>query len=434
MPLFSKLDPGRGARKFAGDADADGNGSIASEAIEPLPSASASQGDDLLRRIDALLKIPFLRLRLPPDLQARYVADTRVTVRRVTFPWFLWVAAAVMVAGIFDVLLLPGEAVTGILVSRTLLAAGYVVGAWLVRKGRLTGREHLAAIVPCLSTILLAGGVGIISGDATLMERYLDEAMMASYSAVIFADLGLEYCIWLAILAVSLMTAFVAASAIAPLAAKIQSVVFAASVMAGLIQGRHVQNLFLVRLYLLNTRDRLRNSEISRRNERLSSMAYTDTLTGVPNRRYLDEISAGLCEDGEKPLPLSLCLIDIDNFKKLNDTLGHGEGDRCLRLVAATIRENLRGQADILARYGGEEFALLLPSTGLAQAMEVADRVRAAVAALGYANPGTAEGRVTVSVGVAVRESLPLAIEELCNAADSAMYRAKAAGRNRVSL
>ncbi|MFZ8278317.1 GGDEF domain-containing protein, partial [Staphylococcus aureus] len=87
----------------------------------------------------------------------------------------------------------------------------------------------------------------------------------------------------------------------------------------------------------------------------------------------------------------------------------------CLRLVAATIRENLRGQADILARYGGEEFALLLPSTGLAQAMEVADRVRAAVSALGYANPGTAEGRVTVSVGVAVRESLPLAIEELCN-------------------
>jgi diguanylate cyclase (GGDEF)-like protein len=257
--------------------------------------------------------------------------------------------------------------------------------------------------------------------------------MLVSYTAIIFVRIDLRYCIWLAVLAQALMAPFILASEIEPLAAKLQSIFFAGFVMAGLLQGRHIQNLFMTRLYLLTTRDRIRTSEISRRNERLSSIAYTDKLTGVPNRRYFDAICSTISDEGHKPLPISLCMIDIDNFKLLNDTQGHAEGDRCLGLVAATIRNNLRGRSDILARYGGEEFVLLLRGTGLAQALDVAERVRAAVAALDHPNPGCAEGRVTVSIGVAAIESLPLAIDRLVDDADGAMYRGKAAGRNRVS-
>jgi diguanylate cyclase (GGDEF)-like protein len=204
--------------------------------------------------------------------------------------------------------------------------------------------------------------------------------------------------------------------------------------MAGLLQGRHIQNLFMARLYLLHTRESIRSSEISRRNERLSSMAYMDKLTGVPNRRYFDAICAGISDEGNEPLPLSLCMIDIDNFKRLNDTLGHAEGDRCLSRVAATIRDKLRGRGDILARYGGEEFVLLLRATELARAVDIAERVRAAVAALDPPHPESAVGRVTISVGVAALHSRSRAIDDLVNDADAAMYRAKAAGRNRVSL
>jgi len=132
-------------------------------------------------------------------------------------------------------------------------------------------------------------------------------------------------------------------------------------------------------------------------------------------------------------LPLSICMIDIEHFKLLNDTLGHLQGDRCLKLVAAAMRGNLRGQSDILARYDGEEFVLLLPGTDMAAACEVAERIRAAVKDLEHPNPGSPHGVVTVSIGVAELLSPPIVLPTLLENADHALYRAKLSGRNRVS-
>ncbi|MDE8348822.1 MAG: GGDEF domain-containing protein, partial [Acidocella sp.] len=132
-------------------------------------------------------------------------------------------------------------------------------------------------------------------------------------------------------------------------------------------------------------------------------------------------------------IPLSICMIDIDKFKSLNDQLGHLRGDHCLRVVADTIRNNLRGKSDILIRYGGDEFLLILPGTDGVRAVEVAERVLAAITDLQHANPGSPFGIITASIGVYTHLSHPISGDTLIEHADTALYRAKTAGRNRVS-
>ena len=131
--------------------------------------------------------------------------------------------------------------------------------------------------------------------------------------------------------------------------------------------------------------------------------------------------------------PLTLLLFDIDHFKQVNDRLGHPAGDRILRGVSDLAAASLRSD-DVLARYGGEEFAVLMPSTDLPTAIEVAERLRQRIEAATFDACGTAAG-VTVSIGVA---TLALASEAsghaLLTAADEALYRAKRRGRNRVEV
>ena len=130
--------------------------------------------------------------------------------------------------------------------------------------------------------------------------------------------------------------------------------------------------------------------------------------------------------------PVSLILIDIDHFKSYNDVYGHSAGDTCLKRVAARLIAELRGAEDLAVRYGGEEFLLLLPRTPIETALVIAERIRASVEALAIPHTGTASvGFVTVSVGVAAADA-SISIENLINAADSALYEAKRQGRNLV--
>jgi diguanylate cyclase (GGDEF)-like protein len=155
--------------------------------------------------------------------------------------------------------------------------------------------------------------------------------------------------------------------------------------------------------------------------------ARTDELTGLTNRRgYERELSLWSGQEA------ALLIVDVDFFKRVNDTLGHVAGDAALRHLAVVLRRALRAM-DLAARMGGEEFALWLPDTGLAAAVEVAERVRAAV----QATPGRWSGQeipLTCSVGVAAFPETTAAKENLYAAADAAVYRAKQAGRNRVEV
>jgi len=131
---------------------------------------------------------------------------------------------------------------------------------------------------------------------------------------------------------------------------------------------------------------------------------------------------------------LSILMVDIDHFKRFNDTLGHLRGDECLIAVAGALQGSLRRSGDFVARFGGEEFVIVLPDCDHEMATRLAENVHAAVARLAVAAPFTEAGCVSVSVGVATSQpnaAIPAA--ELLAQADAALYRAKEAGRNRVT-
>ena len=161
--------------------------------------------------------------------------------------------------------------------------------------------------------------------------------------------------------------------------------------------------------------------------------AKTDTLTGLPNRRALDEffrsVQIAAMEKGE---PLSVLLIDIDHFKTFNDNFGHGVGDQVLRLMANVLRERVR-ENDLPARYGGEELIAVLPGADLATCEAVAERIRSSISECRITRRSTGEilPSITVSIGVG-QFQLGESMADLIERCDRALYLAKRTGRNRV--
>ncbi|QPF95048.1 GGDEF domain-containing protein [Bradyrhizobium commune] len=160
--------------------------------------------------------------------------------------------------------------------------------------------------------------------------------------------------------------------------------------------------------------------------------ARTDTLTGLANRRALDEFLRKAQTTAEWGEPLSVLLLDIDHFKTFNDNFGHGVGDQVLRLMAKVLREKVREQ-DLSARYGGEELIAVLPDTDLAACTEIAERIRRAIAEAKITRRSTGEvlPGITVSIGVA-RYRVGETVTDLIERCDRALYLAKGGGRNRV--
>jgi diguanylate cyclase (GGDEF)-like protein len=163
---------------------------------------------------------------------------------------------------------------------------------------------------------------------------------------------------------------------------------------------------------------------------RMESMALTDPLTGLLNRRSMEQRLREAAHGFQRSdRPFSLVMADVDHFKRVNDLHGHATGDRVLRAVAAQLTEQLRGH-DAVARWGGEEFLLLLPETDAATACEVAERLRAAAEARLAEAAGLGAG-VTLTFGVAVFER-GIRVADCLKRADEALYAGKRAGRNRV--
>ena len=165
--------------------------------------------------------------------------------------------------------------------------------------------------------------------------------------------------------------------------------------------------------------------------EQAEKMATTDGLTGLLNRRTFNSQLQGRLREAQRyGRPLSLLLLDVDHFKKVNDTHGHPAGDAVLRSVARLLAKEAR-ETDIVARYGGEEMALILPETEARGAHAIAERIRKAVGAEPHASE-QGSLRVTVSLGLSTWPSGGETAEALVKAADDALYRAKQGGRNRV--
>ena len=177
----------------------------------------------------------------------------------------------------------------------------------------------------------------------------------------------------------------------------------------------------------------LKQSETALRNalEEVERLAITDSLTGLYNHRHLFELAGREFQRARRyQLPLSVMMVDIDEFKRVNDTYGHAMGDQILQGVAECCRKELR-EVDVIGRYGGDEFVAILPETVLSAACQVGERLRKSIA---EKTLNTKAGRitVTVSLGIAVLDDQHLSPESLLDRADQALYVAKQNGRNRV--
>jgi len=165
----------------------------------------------------------------------------------------------------------------------------------------------------------------------------------------------------------------------------------------------------------------------------LTAAARTDPKTGLLNATaWQREADAAVARSERTDAPLALLLVDVDHFKRVNDSHGHLIGDEVLRALAADLRRQVR-ESDAVGRFGGEEFTVLLPRTDDAGAYGIAERLRASAATLSVAAAGARVG-VTVSIGVAVLGQHGNDMFELLAAADGALYRAKDAGRDQVRV
>ena len=186
--------------------------------------------------------------------------------------------------------------------------------------------------------------------------------------------------------------------------------------------------VFLVGRLALRTMNDIRKIAI------LQHESITDSLTGLKNRRYFDQrLYEEVAHSKRYRLPLSLLLIDVDHFKKVNDTYGHTIGDEVLKSLSQIIMDMLR-DSDVVARYGGEEIVVITPNTDKAEAVRLAERIQKVVNKSTMSTIDTTQElvQITISVGVASLGLVVLDKEGLIEEADKALYEAKKLGRNRV--
>jgi len=390
--------------------------------------------------LDQALAAPPLRLLFPPPLERRFERESSAVrwryLRIVTL-----VVLCVYNAFLFDDLGLVPDIASWAIAMRLLAVtpAAFLALSLLGPDPAPAWREGTGAF----ATVLLSASIAVVFllSHAPEREHYLYGINLV----VVFANAALQLRFGYALAAssgsfASLCIAIGVTSGM-PGAVRLHHLMTSLTLIVLTLIGNYRLEQQLRRAYLLTLREQLRGHDLSESNDLLRDLSNRDALTGLANRRLLDETLRQCWQRcAEASQPLSVLMVDVDHFKAYNDRYGHLAGDACLQAIAAILRMNLREPADMLARYGGEEFVAVLPGQDISAALAIGERARAAVetAAMPHAaapaQRGNKAGIVTISLGVAsappYQAGGPAA---LLAAADSALYAAKQRGRNRAS-
>jgi len=394
-----------------------------------MPKSAISIAD-----IDRVLSGGFRLLRFPPLLEARFEADTGAARSR-----FL-LMTGIITFGIFDLFLFRDRlllydifqmsVIYRLGIITPLAVASFVV---LWNNPRPWIRESMEAL---LTVMIAAGLLYLVTTSQSAMAVHAHYSMLL---VLVFPAIIQRVRFWYA-LSASIVVIAMYALTIPHIYLMQSSIVFGAvltlstTTMLSLIANWKLERDER-RAYLTSLREKLRAQTLLVANEELSAISMRDPLTGLANRRRLEEFVGALGgPPHESHKPIVFMMLDIDHFKRFNDHYGHQAGDDCLKMVAEIIGNNLRAGSDLAVRLGGEEFLAVLPESNLFEGVQIAERIRSDIErhAVEHANSPTAPV-VTVSIGVAVvRANAHLDFAEAIMAADEALYAAKQQGRNRV--
>ncbi len=395
----------------------------------------ADQGGALLSQVEAELRRPWTRINFAPAVEGLYQGAIE---RARTRHYILCHLSGLMVFDLFvfiNALVIPDVLVPTMIVDFVVLTPSLLVLVWLMHRRIVPATVASTAF---LFPILLAM-LGL------MLASRAQNAVMVAFAIpmiMVYASIALPLPVLQAgivSLGATLLTAF--AVALHPgfdLGGGLFAVMLNASMAAYLIVAAFRNEINERRFYLLGLRDTLHSEGLRTWNRRLLSLSDTDGLTGVGNRRSFDaRLEAAWQRNGLSEAPVALMMIDIDNFKRLNDTYGHLGGDECLREVAGIVGRTIRSPAATTFRYGGEEFAVILSGPEAERVGLIAERIRVAVEAARISLPSGPPGGLGVTVSIGCAAMVPdagLPQQTLISIADAALYRAKQKGRNRVQV
>jgi diguanylate cyclase (GGDEF)-like protein len=356
-------------------------------------------------------------------------------ISKIIRAWMIWVIVLDALTLALNAALLPTEAVRQMLLPALILPPAAFVAAILFSRPHPLWMQGAVVLVSVFLILLSVALVGVNTGGE-FYERHLTIMLFVAVTAIVIFPIPLSWAMAIAVYAIGLYLFFQLRNPAIAAGSALAGTLFFASGVAATLVARRTATILAQKTFLLELRDRSRLAALSDANARLELLARTDPLTGVANRRSMAETIHRCWNDAsETKVGAAMLMCDIDDFKRLNNNLGHAEGDRCLVKVAGIIQSSLRSERDQVARYGGEEFLVLLPGSTKDNANVVAETIRSRVEAAQLANPTSRVApHVTISIGVAADEERRTQVtpEQLQRWADAALYRAKIDGRNRV--
>ncbi|MCT7378334.1 GGDEF domain-containing protein [Chelativorans salis] len=388
---------------------------------------------EIMAEVERLLSGRTRDIRLKGRIAAAFRQRSWRHTASVIRSWMIWVVFLDLFMLFLSLFLLPREKALATLVPSAVIIPAALAVAVVWQKPRSEQLLGWTLISGVLIILLSICWMGAATGGA-VFERYLHVMLFVAITGVVLFNVPFIQTLAIAAPAMALYLAFHLGVANSDVGMALTGFFLFGSGVGATVVARRTMNILAHKSFLLELRDQKHLAELAETNRSLERLSKIDGLTGAANRLYLRERIEELWGRKGK---VALLMCDIDDFKALNDHLGHMEGDRCLVEVARIIKACTRSGTDCVARYGGEEFLVLLPDAGEAEALAIGERIRREVAVAALPNPRSrVKPTVTLSIGVAAGDTQTpsFSCEVIQQQADMALYFAKRAGKDRVQL